>query len=831
MIHKESSFYLKIQKIQQLCLFELSWGKRQQLSVTVSYPEILTTLYQEWQRVYLGFYQTALRGRVEVTGSITPQPIDWHAKLVQAEAKFLYEFHRWLRQESLYEIRRIIAGATKELEEFRTHHPVEVFITCHPLEIERLPWEVWEIGTEFATANCIRLVRTPLNLREKFLSPQKSRFHQKARILVILGDETGLNFQADQDALKVISSVTEIQVIRGKSFLQFEDLKTQLIQAITDPQGWDILLFAGHSKETELTGGEIAIAPGVHLSMNELKLPLKFAIEQGLKFALFNSCNGLSLANTLTELGLAQVAVMREPIHNQVAQEFFWQFLQNFAEYKDVQDSLRAACQYLKLEKNITYPSAYLIPSLFRHPESPVFRLEPKGIKHQLKRWLPTRQEVIILSILLTISWQLPLQNLLLEQRETIQAWYRQITHQIPQKSPTPIVIVQIDEKSIQTEKISDPKPMDRGYLAKIVQKLAQLDTKVIGIDYFLARYQENNDQRFTNSLKQAIEKNKTWFVFAATINNSGVWLEVLPEIADSAWSLQGDARVLGNPILYLTLVPRHSSDRHLSFAYLLALSHQLSTNQIEPTIQPNLKSSDPLISQLKNQLLERTDQDYREFFSSSARLQPLTNFSYRFSQMWLHPVIDYSIPPEQVYQTIPAWKLLSETPDSLDTNLLSQAIIIIAAGGYSEAGITAGEDNFKLPAAIQYWRTQHSPNYNQIFTGGEAHAYMIHHFLTRRFVIPIPDLWLIGLAAFLGKASVLMMLKGNRWRFKNSAPKFRLIQNKKLLWLTLFATGIYGIISLQLYISLAILLPWVFPSITIWLYLSSALSKQKFDE
>lgn len=103
-----TNFHLKVQRIDQVCLFELTWGTAQRLSTKILYPGNLTLLYQEWQRTYLSFYKTSLRGRVANSGTLqTPNP-DWHAKLVQAEAKFLSEFHNWLRSSELYEIRSAI---------------------------------------------------------------------------------------------------------------------------------------------------------------------------------------------------------------------------------------------------------------------------------------------------------------------------------------------------------------------------------------------------------------------------------------------------------------------------------------------------------------------------------------------------------------------------------------------------------------------------------------------------------------------------------------------------------------------------------------------------
>ena len=135
----------------------------------------------------------------------------------------------------------------------------------------------------------------------------------------------------------------------------------------------------------------------------------------------------------------------------------------------------------------------------------------------------------------------------------------------------------------------------------------------------------------------------------------------------------------------------------------------------------------------------------------------------------------------------------------------LQQSIIIIAPGGYDEAGIGAnGEDNFPLPTAVAYWRNQQKSQDKRGFTGGEAHAYMTYHFLTHRLVIPIPDIWMILTAALMGKGLSLILIQDKqRWFLITSG-----------------LTSFYGLLSLQLYISTALLLPWVLPSTTFWFYL-----------
>ncbi|BBD63367.1 putative Chase2 sensor protein (plasmid) [Nostoc sp. HK-01] len=801
-----STFNLKVQQFDKLCSFELSWGKGQQLGVTLAYPDNLNLKYQEWQRIYLRFYNTKLRGKVAEIGSFTAPPVDWHSQLVQAEAQLLSEFHHWLRSAELYEIRAEIAQAARK----DNCLDVDVFLTCNPLDLARFPWEIWEIGTEFSSSSSkIRIVRTPINRRET-VSNFNDRRSGKARILVILGDETGLDFQKEKQAIKFLKSLANVEFVGWQPQESIPELKTKIVQAITAESGWDILLFLGHSNETNLTGGEIAVAPNTALSIGEIAQPLTIAKTRGLQFALFNSCNGLSIANKLIDLGLSQVAVMREPIHNQVAGEFLLQFIKALAQYQDVHESLITAAQHLKLENSLTYPSAYLIPSLFRHPEASLFRLQPFGIRKFIRYWQPSRQEVSVISILLVISLIVPVQTFLLQWRVWVQAVYRNMTNQsITSTSPPPVLLVQIDEGSIIKAKISDPKPIDYKYLASLIDRLTADKAKVIGIDYLLSRHQPQSDRILAKSIQTAVNSpNHTLFVFAATRNKNKQWLQPLPEIANFNWSLEGEIEF--HP-WYVSLLPHDDfQTQPWNFANLLVLGQQLQQFPDRPQLKLDSKTN--YFQQIGDFFIGDQKSQETILQSPRSRLQFVTALSYWLKQIWLHPIADFSIPPNQVYHTIPAWKILEN--QTLPQNLQQQVVIIIP-GGYDEAGISQdGEDNFagaNLPPAIKYWQ----PNIN-LFTGGEYHAYMVHHLLNQRLVVPIPDFWITGIALFLGKILYLQQ-KNRKYRWQ------------WLLLMTIF-TGFYGIVSLQLYISTtAILLPWLLPSIALWGYfLPNVLSKKK---
>jgi hypothetical protein len=95
----------------------------------------------------------------------------------------------------------------------------------------------------------------------------------------------------------------------------------------------------------------------------------------------------------------------------------------------------------------------------------------------------------------------------------------------------------------------------------------------------------------------------------------------------------------------------------------------------------------------------------------------------------------------------------------------------------------------------------------------------MIHHFLNQRIVTPIPDLWLVLIAALLGKGIVVSLEKDNEEKTKKEKRVLALLSNTqgKCLLLLTSGTAIYGLVSLQLYISAAVVLPVVLPTATLW--------------
>ena len=801
-----SNFNLKIQLIEKTCLFELTWGEGQQINTTLTYPQSIDIIYHEWQQCYLKFYKNSFRGKVAEIGTIAPPPIDWRAKLVEIETKFLTEFRHWLRSAELYQIRSTIANNSNQTESRLPGTKTNIFITCNSLELERLPWEAWDIGNEFAINSDIRIVRKPININQPTANNIR---HRKARILAILGDDTGLGFQEEKKALKSLEKKIDVKFVGWEPGKDINQLKQDIVDALSDKFGWDILFFAGHSNETNLTGGELVIAPNTAIYLSEIETALNIAKNNGLKFAIFNSCSGLSIANKLIDLGFSQVAIMREPIHNQVAVEFFIQFSQALGEYKDVHQSLRDAREYLKRE-NIRYPSSYLVPSLFRHPAANLFRIQPSGFRQQIKQWFPNNREIVTIGALAILSCFPSFQDALRDWQIGLQSAYRQVTHQIPsEKLFPPIFLIHVDEKSLNEAGTSAYKfnPIDKSYLAKIINKLTEVNANVVGINYLLDR-KTDEDKILKESIQKSRKNNNLLFVFGSQFDEYNQEQGIRNNIATLNQVLQG----------YVDTIPEHLSlldkdsdcTKTCPFTYLLALTH--SFLQEKPNSFFQSEENGDLRTKMIKYININSDISYQTKYLNQLRLNPLTSNSETFGQTWLYPIIDFSIPSDRVYQRISANDFLKKENTSFNQEKLKQQIVLIGAGGYPEAGLTRNKpDSYPSPKGVAYWRLQNTnKNYIPTITGVEINAYRIHNLLKQRLVTPIPNLWMIGIAVLFGKGIQIFLAQR------------RFNKRDKIIFFSSLITGniAYALTTMQLYISGSIFIPLFLPSAVFWFYL-----------
>lgn len=752
---------LKVWQVESLCLFELTWGQGQTLTAEVPLPEQLQKNYQVWQGAYQAHYRTLARAMIKTKGSgydtVTyPKSRDWRTELVQAEAELLFTFHHWLNHANLSNLRHVLIQQSHNNGQVNAQ---ELFVSSSSQFLAKLPWESWELTLPQPNPAQLKIIRVPATRTTPPVLETIRDRPREVRILAIFGDETGLNFQREQEVLRSLPRwvvIEHIQAQRGQNF------KHTILSKLQDSQGWDFLYFAGHSRETELTGGALSIAPGESVLLSELGAALKISVQQGLQGALFNSCNGLNLAEACLDIGLSQVIVFREPIHNTVAQQFFIHLIRGLVQQREIQSALTEARAKLQSAR-IDYPSAYLVPSYFRHPQTRPFSFtSPHRVKFRRPNW----KQAIALGTLFTLSLMPSVQGILLQSRLWTQAVYRQVTGQLGGSPSPPTLLVQIDRDSLRNNRVQTVSPiLDRGYLAQIVTKIGEFKPKVLGLNYYFDRPQGEGDRKLYQTLQRISPSTKV--IVPTTLEQSedpSSWLLPLPEIVPST-SQVGD-----NDLLTGTLP--------------LARLEGDTPNSADATPPPG-----PFGVTLAESLHPQSPKDAKDIF-------PVTQFSYWFGQSWLHPIIDYSIPPQQVYQAIPAWEVLTPawTPAQIPP------IMLISAGGYVDT-----LDTFPAPAAFQFWRSQSSTptdysSPSRPITGGEIHAYLIGQHLNRRSVIPIPDVWMIILIGGLITFQPLGVKKGNL-----------------IYWIS--GTVLYSGLSLQLYISASILLPFLFPLLTVVFY------------
>ncbi|NEO57619.1 MAG: ABC transporter substrate-binding protein, partial [Okeania sp. SIO3B5] len=229
---------------------------------------------------------------------------------------------------------------------------IRLFLDIQNPNLCRIPWQEWNLFQS-------RFPQTEIAIRVrgkgKFRRPRKS---SKVRIILIVGKSDGINTQLD---LEVIQKLKE----KGAE-VRFLNQPTQenLSDALREEPGYHILIFAGHSCSKEDGSiGWIYLNERDKLSIKEFKNSLRYAIDNGLQLAIFNSCDGLGLANQLAKLGLSRIIVMREPVPDLVAVKFLEYFFAEFANNKSLFKSMRIARGRLEHFES-EYPGAMWLPTL-----------------------------------------------------------------------------------------------------------------------------------------------------------------------------------------------------------------------------------------------------------------------------------------------------------------------------------------------------------------------------------------------------------------------------------------------------------------------------------
>lgn len=321
--------------------------------------EGLRTLYQQWQLFHQSYYNSRFympRGAaidddddgpdfIQAAG-ITNISIKSGDQLNQLGNNLVKMFNQWLCDEPF---RAVIDQVRWHLNRDVMLH---VVIKTDSEDLQKLPWEHWKLVEDYPKAGVVRSPLTGVRIEQTDLP------NERVALLGILGDDSGIDTQTDRTEIEQIAAIAS-EFLKKPTEAEFRDRLWS--------QRWQILFFAGHSSSSKQ--GYIKLNSGKDLSLDELEQTLRRSIHQGLQLAIFNSCDGLKLANQLANLNLPAIILMREPVPNGVAQRFLRYFLEEFSQALPLDVAVIEAQRRLQDEKT-EFPGAALLPTLLKNPTS-----------------------------------------------------------------------------------------------------------------------------------------------------------------------------------------------------------------------------------------------------------------------------------------------------------------------------------------------------------------------------------------------------------------------------------------------------------------------------
>jgi len=230
--------------------------------------------------------------------------------------------------------------------------------------LEHLPWESLSQGRP--------LWRLP---PQDPLLPEAAPRNRRARLLLLVGQEEGLELEAEIRALVGLAERGRwhLQILRGP-----RSTAAGLRQALEAEPGWDAFIHLGHGSEDKEEGGRLQLGDGSWVSGASLELPLRRAADHGLRLILLNSCSGIDLAHRFLAQGVAWVQAFRDPVPSGAAAQAFLRLLRQLERGRSFPQAVIAAAQSLEQPP---WAGCRGLLSVYCHPEATSYqwpRVSPK---------------------------------------------------------------------------------------------------------------------------------------------------------------------------------------------------------------------------------------------------------------------------------------------------------------------------------------------------------------------------------------------------------------------------------------------------------------------
>jgi CHASE2 domain-containing sensor protein len=476
-------------------------------------PE-LPELYRAWQLLYSALYSRRgwnTRLEIEEADVTNVSEVDFNDLCQRLSERI----NAWLHSESFRNIDQQLRTRLNFSDEIR------FIIETNDKQLRRLPWHLWNFLEHYSKAEVA--LSTPEYQRVEKLSVKTPR--TKVAILAILGNSKGIDVAQDRAFLEELSEQAEIE------FLEEPKPKT-LHEKLW--QEWDILFFAGHSSSREK--GVIQLNQIDSLTLDQLRFALKKAIARGLKLAIFNSCDGLGLAQELADMHIPQVIVMREPVPDAIAHEFLKHFLVAFSGGQSLYASVREARERLqRLESQ--FPCATWLPTICQNPaEVPTTWQEwclakehnsaTSTTERQHRQLLPSRKRFskLLLASAAVTTLVMGGRWLGLLQPVELQAYDQLLRLRSDEAQDQRLLIVTITESDFQLQEQQQRKGSlsDRA-LARLLEKLEPYQPRAIGLDIYRDFPADSNQGNLTSRLKKSDRFFAICKVSTPKLNNPGI--------------------------------------------------------------------------------------------------------------------------------------------------------------------------------------------------------------------------------------------------------------------------------------------------------------------
>jgi CHASE2 domain-containing sensor protein len=435
--------------------------------------------YRQWQQRYSSLEAIFRALSDSHTGQITNSSERKNAIAACHDTAALVEqvLNQWLNHDPQFEPIR-----TQLLD---TEKAFRLWIRTNQIWAQRLPWERWDVLQK-------KQAEVGLLISEYEVAQRQFKVRDRIRILAVLGAATDLkNLDKEQQILNEVAGRAGAEIV-------WETAPTpQRLNELLRQGKWDIFVFSGHSASTdEGIRCEIQLTQTARLEIPDFRFALREATAQGLRLAIFNSCDGIGLAHQLAaERGMAlpHLVFMREKLPDAVAPKFLYHFLDVFTKNQSLYASIHTAQQILHDDWEQDYPSASWLPVVCTNPaeEAPTW--------HSLSTAITKRQQRR--SLLKVLGVGLAIATLTMGVRElgTLE-WlelkgYDLLMQQKPQeKTDDRFLIVTIDQQDMAYQ---DDQGMKRAQipgstrkrslsgkaLAILLQKLQPHKPAVIGLD------------------------------------------------------------------------------------------------------------------------------------------------------------------------------------------------------------------------------------------------------------------------------------------------------------------------------------------------------------